>query len=201
MGLFDLFFGKGSKSTVQTMDDRIWITEKAKFKGLGRQLDENNDSAAILLVAHFDDAFAQLMSIADAYSGNVPLQATPARNLSTDIAARLNIDESATIDLIVAERHPMLSADDAIMQFAEEIPCNCRLTYHLSLEDPLLKMFVTEFVQRILDSLEMTEEEAIQSSMISRRIKAAQQKIESKVLGNATAKSAAEWLKLNTPQT
>ena len=141
------------------------------------------------------------MSIADAYSGNVPLQATPARNLSTDIAARLNIDESATIDLIVAERHPMLSADDAIMQFAEEIPCNCRLTYHLSLEDPLLKMFVTEFVQRILDSLEMTEEEAIQSSMISRRIKAAQQKIESTVLGNATAKSAAEWLKLNTPQT
>ncbi|MFY9253050.1 MAG: hypothetical protein WAO83_06330, partial [Fuerstiella sp.] len=87
-----------------------------------------------------------------------------------------------------------------IMQFAEEIPCNCRLTYHLSLEDPLLKMFVTEFVQRILDSLEMTEEEAIQSSMISRRIKA-QQKIESTVLGNATAKSAAEWLKLNTPQT
>jgi len=33
------------------------------------------------------------------------------------------------------------------------------LAYHLSLEDPLLKLFVTEFVQRILGSLGMKEDE------------------------------------------
>ena len=201
MGLFDLFFGGGSASTVQALDDRIWLTEEAKFNGLAKQLNESNDAAVILLIAHFDDTLESLKAIADSYSGDVPLQATLAENLSTEIAARLSINESAKIDLIVAERHPLLSADDAIMQFAEEIPCNCRLSYHLSLEDPLLKMFVSEFVQRILDSLGMKEDEAIESSMISRRVKAAQQKIESTATGNSKAASAAEWLELNTPAT
>lgn len=201
MGLFDMLFGGGSRSTVHALDDRIWLTEEAKFKGLSKQLNENNDSGVILLIAHFEGTLERLTAIADAYAGDVPLQATLAENLSTDIAARLSIDESATIDLIVAERHPLLSADDAIMQFADEIPCNCQLAYHLSLEDPLLKLFVTDFVQRILDSLGMKEDEPIESNMISRRIKAAQQKIGSTATGNAKAASAAEWLELNTPAT
>ena len=131
MGLFSFLFGGGPGSTVQALDDRIWITEDAKFKGLARQLNESNDSAVILLIAHFEDTYEQLTTITDGYSGDVPVQAVLAGNLSSDIAARLSIDESATINLIVAERHPLLSADDAIMQFAEEIPCNCRLWYHL----------------------------------------------------------------------
>ena len=201
MGLFSFLFGGGPGSTVQALDDRIWITEDAKFKGLARQLNESNDSAVILLIAHFEDTYEQLTTITDGYSGDVPVQAVLAGNLSSDIAARLSIDESATINLIVAERHPLLSADDAIMQFTEEIPCNCRLWYHLSLEDPLLKMFASEFVQRILDSLGMTEDEPIESNMISRRVKAAQQKLESTATGNDKASSAAEWLELNTPAT
>ncbi|MGB4739592.1 MAG: hypothetical protein WBH50_15460 [Fuerstiella sp.] len=201
MGLFSFLFGGVPGSTVQALDDRIWITEDAKFKGLARQLNESNDSAVILLIAHFEDTYEQLTTITDGYSGDVPVQAVLAGNLSSDIAARLSIDESATINLIVAERHPLLSADDAIMQFAEEIPCNCRLWYHLSLEDPLLKMFASEFVQRILDSLGMTEDEPIESNMISRRVKAAQQKLESTATGNDKASSAAEWLELNTPAT
>lgn len=201
MGLFDMLFGGGSRSTVQALGDRIWLTEEAKFKGLNRQLKGSNDSAVILLVGHFENTLEKLTAIADAYSGDVPLQATLAEKLSTDIAAGLNIDESATIDLIVAERHPLLSADDAIMQFAEEIPCNCRLAYHLSLEDPLLKLFVTGFVHRILESLGMKEDEPIESSMVSRRVKAAQQTIESTATGNSKATTAVEWLELNTPAT
>ena len=38
MGLFDLFFGGGSASTVQALDDRIWLTEEAKFNVLAKQL-------------------------------------------------------------------------------------------------------------------------------------------------------------------
>ena len=151
-----------------------------------------NDSAVILLIAHFEDTLEQLTNIANAYSGEVPLQATLAENLKTDIAARLSIDKSATIDLIMTERHPLLSADDSIMQFAEEIPCKCRMAYHLSPEDPLLKLFVTEFVQKILDTLGMKEDEPIERNMISTRVKAAQQKIESTATGNAKAASAAE---------
>lgn len=199
MGIFDLLFGK--RSSVQLLEDRIWLTQPARYKGVAQQVFESTDSAVILLIAHFEDTLEQLATIADADSGDVPVQATLAENLSTDIATRLRIDDSATIDLIVAEKHPLLSADEAILQFAEEIPCRCRLVYHLSLEDPVLKLFATEFVHKILDSLGMTEDEPIESRMVGRRIKAAQQKIESTATGNRPAASATEWLELNLPAT
>jgi hypothetical protein len=45
----------------------------------------------------------------------------------------------------------------------------------------------------------MAEGEAIQSQMVSRRIKQAQQKIESQAFGDTDAASAAEWLEKNMP--
>ncbi len=45
----------------------------------------------------------------------------------------------------------------------------------------------------------MAEDEAIESNMVSRRIKAAQQKIEKEAFGDSDAGSAAEWLDANVP--
>ena len=45
----------------------------------------------------------------------------------------------------------------------------------------------------------MAEDEAIESNMVSRRIKAAQQKIEKEAFGDSDANSAAEWLAANVP--
>lgn len=201
MGLFSLLFGGGSRSTVEELDDRIWRTSESKFNGISKQLQERNTSAVILLIGHFEDTLERLTAIADACSGDVPLKATLAENLSTDIAARLNIEESAIIDLVVAERHPLFTTDEAVRRFAEEIPCHCRLVYHLSLEDPVLSLFVSGFVKKVLDSLGMKDDEPMESNMVSRRIKTAQQRIEATAIGNSRAASADEWLQLNMPTT
>ena len=197
MGMFDFLFGNKPQTTVQVLNDRIWLSQNAKINGIKQQIRQQTDSATILLVAHFEETLQQLRTIT---ADHQPVHLVLAENLTSDITSRINTDESATIDLIVAERHPLKSADDALMSFAEGLPCRCRLAYHLSLEDPLLKLFVGEFVEKMLESLGMKEDEPIESQMVSRRIKAAQQKNEERAFGNSRAFSAAEWLELNMPK-
>ena len=197
MGMFDFLFGNKPQTTMQVLNDRIWLSQNAKINGIKQQIRQQTDSATILLVAHFEETLQQLRTIT---ADHQPVHLVLAENLTSDITSRINTDESATIDLIVAERHQLKSADDALMSFAEGLPCRCRLAYHLSLEDPLLKLFVGEFVEKMLESLGMKEDEPIESQMVSRRIKAAQQKNEERAFGNSRAFSAAEWLELNMPK-
>jgi len=46
----------------------------------------------------------------------------------------------------------------------------------------------------------MSEDEAIEAQMVSRRIRQAQQKIEGRAFGTVDAESAAEWLEKNCPE-
>ncbi|MBC8869940.1 MAG: SEC-C domain-containing protein [Planctomycetes bacterium] len=50
--------------------------------------------------------------------------------------------------------------------------------FFLSLEDDLMRIFAGEWVKRILETLGMKEGEAIESRMVTRRIEAAQKKVE-----------------------
>ena len=92
------------------------------------------------------------------------------------------------------------SADKHLEQFADELPCRCRLSHHLSLKDPLLNIFAGEWVQKVLRDMGMPEDEAIQSKMVSRRLKRTQQMIEEKAIASSSAESAAEWLEKNCPE-
>jgi hypothetical protein len=201
MGLFDSLFGTKSASTVELLNDRIWMSQEAKFNGIQHELGEcaGSDSVAVVLVAHFPDALERLNCIAAEYSGDTPAAVALAKSLTNDIADSLSLNEAVTIDLIVAERHPLLSIDAQLMQFAEELPCRCRVRHHLALDDPLLKLFVGKEVEALLRKLGMTDDEAIEANMVSRRIKSAQKKIEAQATGNTEAKSATEWIEKNMP--
>lgn len=207
MGFFDsLFGGQGKPATnVEIVPDRIWLTEDAKIAGLGREIAERSktETVAILLVAHFPDVLARLEELAAAQSAetpDAPVMAVLASNLSVDIATGLNLDERATIDLIVSQRHPLRSVDQQLEQFADELPCRCRLSHHLSLDDPVMRIFAGEWIQKLLENLGMSEDEAIESAMVARRLKQAQEKIESKAIGRSDAESAAQWLEKNCPE-
>ena len=50
--------------------------------------------------------------------------------------------------------------------------------FYLSLEDDLMRIFAGEWVKSVLTRLGMKEGEAIESRMVSRRIEAAQKKVE-----------------------
>ena len=201
MGLFDFFFGGGKRSNVNVIPDVIWLNNTAKLKGIRNDVVAQRSLGAtgVLLVAHFEDVLQQLHKIAAEHGNNIPIKVSLAKDLSPDLVSEWSVNESATIAIIVGERHPLPKHDDEVLQFAESLPVQVRLIRHVSLEDPLMKAFAGEWVENMLRRMGMAEDEAIESNMVSRRTKAAQQKIEKEAFGDSDANSAAEWMAANVP--
>lgn len=203
MGVFDWL--KGPKTNVDVPDDVIWLTKQAKFAGVlaatARCLAQPTRPLAVLLVAHFRDCLEELRAVVEqgGFDPQSVIVAT-AEVLKGRSAPRLGSDESQTIDIIVAERHPLQSHDAAIAEFAESLPCRCRLVHHVSLEDPMMRTFAGEWVQNVLQRLGMKENEAIESRMVTRRLQVAAQKIEGQAVSDLPADSAEEWLQRNCPE-
>jgi len=120
-----------------------------------------------------------------------------ASSLNSDLARSLNLDESGVIDVIVAERHPLPSVDDQLEEFADNLPCRCRFSHHLSLDDAVIRVFAGDWVQQVMRQLGMKQDESIQSQMVSRRIRKAQEIIEGRARGSRQAGSASVWLEQN----
>ncbi len=204
MGWLSNLFGEKPQrpSNVDIAPDAVWLTAAAKWKGVRQDLvrKSNSRSAAILLVAHFGDVQAELESLLEDYQGEVPALVVRASDLSSSIAANFEVDENTVIDLIVAERHPLVSEDERVLAgFADDLPCRCRVTYHVSLDDGLMEMFAGANVRNILTKLGMQEDECIESNMVQRRIKQAQNKLTKAATGNRPAETAKQWLDLNVP--
>tara|TARA_R110002072_G_scaffold302068_1_gene483684 strand:+ start:10528 stop:11133 length:606 start_codon:yes stop_codon:yes gene_type:complete len=197
MGLFGFLFG-GNKSNVEFLPDRIWLTEKAKESGIRAEIEKEAASqpAGILLVTHFPDTLKYLSELQTAIDADFDLRL--ASELTSDLTSLLTFDDRQYV-ILVAERHPLRSHDDRIVEFAEDLPCKCRMAFHLSLEDPLIKVFIGPTIEPLLRTLGMEESEAIESNMVSRRIAAAQKKIGASVFGDTEADNAHEWLKSNMP--
>jgi len=198
MGLFDLFGGTPSRFT--ELPDVIWLTKQAKLAGLARAVSEAlggpEPPDAVLLVAHFRDRAADLQKLVDDGLIAGPVAVVTAEELRGKTAG-MSLDESRNILLVVGERHPLRSHDEAIADFARGLPCRSRLVHHVSLDEPLMKIFAGDWVQSMLKSLGMKEDEAIESAMVARRIKDAQQKIEERCRSDFPAGSAEEWMERN----
>ena len=201
--LSNLVFGRKEQAKAIIIPERIWFTRDAKFSGLATEAEErsNSETVAILLVAHFPDVLEQLEAIASRHTFNVPCKAVSANDLNPQLAQSLCLDEAAIIDVIVGERHPLPSVDDRLAEFAEELPCRCRFAHHVSLQDPVIRAFCDlDIVKTMMNRLGMEEDESLESRMVSRRIRAAQQKIEGQATGSLDATSAAAWLEKNCPE-
>lgn len=200
MGFFDWL--TGAKAKVQT-DDRIWLTKQAKFAGINRDiaqaLSDPNGPDAVFVVAHFQNCFDELRSlVADAGFDEGRVLVTLSESLESRTAGAA-LDQSHSLLLVVGERHPLPSHDDALQQFARGLSCPCRVVQHASLDAPLFKLFAGEWVEKVLRQLGMDKNEPIESSMVTRRVRAAQQKIEDRATSNHPAQSAEEWLERNCP--
>ena len=202
MGIFDWL--KTSKTNVDVLDDVIWMTKKAKYSGISattaRFFAEPVRPHAVLLVAHFPDCRQELEGVVQqgGFDRQCVIVAT-AEHLKGRSAPVAASDDSQTVVILVAERHPLQSHDAAIAEFAGSLPCRCRLVHHVSLEDPVLRIFAGERVQNILQQLGMKENDAIESRMVGRRIQQAAQKIERQAESDMPADSADEWLQRNCP--
>jgi hypothetical protein len=201
MGLLDFLRGKRD-SRAEIADDRIWLTDAAKLNGIGNEMTSlaAADVSGILLAAHFPDVVERLSDFVAGENRPIPVACSLVRTLSLSAVSSWQLRESAVVGIIVAEHHPLSSHDAQVIRFAEQLPCRSRLVWHVSLEDPFLKIFVGEWATTTLRQLGMSESEAIEGRMVSRRIKAAQKSLEQRAFGEKDARSAAEWLEVNLYQ-
>ena len=196
MGLLDALFGL-KKTKVKVELDRVWMTTETKFAEVQYDLRTRTtkSAAAVLLVAHFDDVRLQLESITTE-EFPVPVRLVRASDLNPSVAAEMDL-ESASIDIICADRHPVYSIDQSVSEFAEALSCKCRVIRHMSFEDALIRRFVDPDLIRRLG---IRDTESLQNGMISRRIRSAQRRVESLTVTNIPADSAEEWFQANCPE-
>ncbi len=201
MGLFDFLWGGTSRTNVEMVTERIWMNTLAKFDGLAQEARRRSesDSVVILLVAHFPDVLKRLHEIVQQHTWDVPCKAVLASDLTVHLAQSFSVEPDAIMDIFVGERHPIPSVDDRIREFGEKLPCRCRVTHHVSLDDAVIRIFAGDWVKNVLQQLGMTNESAIESALVSKRIRQAQHKIEERTFSSLTADSAEEWLLKNCP--
>jgi hypothetical protein len=190
---------KRTSSRVEVIADHVWLSREAKLAGIRRELrDRTVDGARMIaLVAHFPDVLDEMQQIASQYAGSASVRPVLSRELSSGAAGDLPLAQADLVDLIAAERHPLAPMDDALIEFAEALPCRCRIVYHISLDDPILRFVGAESIRATLDRLGATEDEALTHDMITRSIRRAQQKIASRSTDRLDAESAAEWIERN----
>lgn len=203
MGLFAWLTGKTRK--VEVAEDRIWLTKKAKVAGLAREiagaLNDPNGPDATIVAAHFQDCLDDLRAAIDSAGiDDGRLLITSVEFLRGRLASGQTLDESKTIYIVVGELHPLAAHDDAVLDFARNLPCRCRLVWHVSLEDAALRIFSGQWVEGVLRRLGMKEDQAIQSRAVGRRVRSALEKVAREATGDLQANSTAEWLQRNCPQ-
>jgi hypothetical protein len=202
--------------------DRIWLNQEAKFQGLCREIEERiHTSPVILAVAHFPGTLSRLrsevaqcnvahrdqdrrLSPADfrraAKGGNPgPIILAHAGALMPDEFPGPLDGDLPPVSILVAERHFLRSHDQRVVDFARSLGRRCRLSFHMSLQDPLMRIVVEERVRQTLRKLGMTGSEPIESAMVARRIKPAQAKLAKRIMRERKASSAEEWLRWNVP--
>lgn len=150
----------------------------------------------IVVLAHFDDVLRDLRERMPEFP-QATVRMLLCSEFGTDLVRELRIDEMTSLDIIVAERHPLLSVDESLEQSADSLPCQSRLMSHVSLEDSLLRLFGGDEIRAMMSRVGLEAEEPFQSRMLARRIRSTQTKVETQAYGNVPADSAEEWLEIN----
>src|SRR5687768_1887169 len=226
MGLFDWLRSK-PRDAVTRGDDAIWLTPQARQRGLCRAMGTHLQSAPVVVVAaHFAESLETVRGDVEAHgwayaelddgrrAAAIVRQAAadPQPHLLLALAENLTADPqsgglpehppsvASPAEVIVAERHFLRERDEAILAFAAGLGCPARVTFHLSLRDPLLRLFAGEWMESVLGRLGAKEAEPVVSNLVSRRLRGAQDKFAHLAATEHRAASAEEWLTLNVPE-
>jgi hypothetical protein len=216
MGLFSWLFGKPGRVAVR---DVVWLKDSARAQGAARAVTKPLAAGRhVLLLAHFPATLAAFGEhpvgrectralIPDALTPAAALKFTtePAARVHFGLARNLRPDEfppedapESPLAVVVLERHPLRRHDEHVVRFAEGLGSRAEVEFHVSLDDPLMRLFDGERLQGMLRQLGMEEDVPIKSAMVARRVKAAQGKLAAQVSATERdAESAEEWLRLN----
>ncbi len=188
-------------------EDIIYKTKKAKYAAVINKVEELVKAGRPVLVGTTDVETSELLSrmlmlrgikhnvlnakqhareaeiVALAGQSSTVTIATNMAGRGTDIKLSKEVKEAGGLAIIGTERHDSRRVDRQLRGRAGRQGDPGSSTFYVSLEDKLMRLFGSEKIASVVDRLGMTDDDALESSMLSKSIEKAQRKVEENNFG------------------
>ncbi|MGM9741621.1 MAG: preprotein translocase subunit SecA [Candidatus Cryptobacteroides sp.] len=188
-------------------DDLIYRTKKAKYAAVINKVAELRAAGRPVLVGTTDVDTSELLSrmlkmrgiphnvlnakqfakeaeiVAQAGQSSTVTIATNMAGRGTDIKLSPEVKAAGGLAIIGTERHDSRRVDRQLRGRAGRQGDPGSSTFYVSLEDKLMRLFGSERIAAVVDKLGMTDEDALESKMLSNSIEKAQRKVEENNFG------------------
>ena len=193
-------------------DDKVWFDTYHKFAGICAEVSEPKLIQNTLLLAHFPATLAKLETSLESAaigfrryspSDNGTLCSTDGRVVTGLVRsfqpgpAQLGNPFLRTLQIIVAEHHPIYGRDKYVIDTAEGWHCKPAVCFHIGLDDPLMQHFGSDQIVSLFKKLGADEADPISNPLVTRAIRGAQLKIETQVPKDLQAESIEDWFRYN----
>ncbi len=189
------------------MDDRVYKTKKEKYAAVIDEIVRLRDAGRPVLVGTTSVEISELlyrmlqMRHIDAQVLNAKLHqkeaqvvalagrpgtVTIATNMAgrgTDIKLPQDVKDAGGLAIIGTERHESRRVDRQLRGRSGRQGDPGSSVFYVSFEDQLMRLFATDRVMKMLDTLGLKEGEMIESSMVTRAIENAQKRVEENNFG------------------
>ena len=188
-------------------EDKIYKTKKAKYAAVINRVDELRKAGRPVLVGTTDVETSELLSrmlkmrgiqhnvlnakqfareaeiVAQAGQSSTVTIATNMAGRGTDIKLSTEVKAKGGLAIIGTERHDSRRVDRQLRGRAGRQGDPGYSTFYVSFEDKLMRLFGSDKIAATVDKLGMTEEDALESKMLSNSIEKAQRKVEENNFG------------------
>ena len=188
-------------------EDKIYKTKKAKYAAVINRVDELRKAGRPVLVGTTDVETSELLSrmlkmrgiqhnvlnakqfareaeiVAQAGQSSTVTIATNMAGRGTDIKLSPEVKAKGGLAIIGTERHDSRRVDRQLRGRAGRQGDPGSSTFYVSFEDKLMRLFGSDKIAATVDKLGMTEEDALESKMLSNSIEKAQRKVEENKFG------------------
>ena len=188
-------------------EDKIYKTKKAKYAAVINRVDELRKAGRPVLVCTTDVETSELLSrmlkmrgiqhnvlnakqfareaeiVAQAGQSSTVTIATNMAGRGTDIKLSPEVKAKGGLAIIGTERHDSRRVDRQLRGRAGRQGDPGSSTFYVSFEDKLMRLFGSDKIAATVDKLGMTEEDALESKMLSNSIEKAQRKVEENNFG------------------
>jgi len=188
-------------------EDLIYKTKKAKYAAVIDRIVELSEAGRPVLVGTTDVETSELLStllrrrgirhnvlnakehareaeiVAQAGQSSTVTIATNMAGRGTDIKLSPEVKAAGGLAIIGTERHDSRRVDRQLRGRAGRQGDPGSSVFYISLEDKLMRLFGSERIAGVVDKLGMKDDEALESSMLSKAIENAQKKVEENNFG------------------
>ncbi len=189
------------------LNDQIYKTKKAKYAAVINKALELSKAGRPVLVGTTDVETSELLErlflrngvkpnvlnakehareaeiVAKAGQGSTITIATNMAGRGTDIKLSQEVKDAGGLAILGTERHDSRRVDRQLRGRSGRQGDPGSSIFFISLEDKLMRIFGSENIAKVVDRLGMEENEALESSMLSRAIENAQKKVEENHFG------------------